>query len=239
MPTLRILNAPKEGNQDDQYEDAVAHTTLDPAAPTLTVALSDGASSAVFAREWANLLVNRFANGSAYPDADAEVAEAVAELGASWRERVEGKATTWWAQEKVPSGSAATLLVVTWNREQKTWCARAVGDVCLFVIRNGKLKYAFPITKSGRFDDRPSLLSTEKGRPAVKVTRFETAYEPDDRFLLMTDALAAYFLAEYEARRKPWNDLPTDTSALDAWLKPLRDKGKMKNDDVTLVDLTL
>lgn len=239
MPTLRILHAPKEGNHDDQYEDAVAHTPLDPSAPTLTVALSDGASSAVFAREWANLLVSRFANGDPYPDADTEVAARVAELGAHWRERVEGKATTWWAQEKVPSGSAATLLVVTWDREKKTWCARAVGDVCLFVIRSGKLKYAFPITKSSRFDDRPSLLSTETGRPLPRVTRFEAAYEPDDRFLLLTDALAAYFLAEYEARHKPWDDLPTEMAQLGDWLKPLRDKAKMKNDDVTLVDLIL
>jgi hypothetical protein len=238
IPTLCVLHAPKEGNQDDQYEDAVAHTALDAAAAELTVALSDGASSAVYAREWANLLVGRFANGEPYPAADKDVATVVAELGKQWREQAEGKSTSWWAQEKVPSGSAATLLVVTWDREKSSWKARVVGDVCLFVIRADKLKYAFPITKSNRFDDRPSLLSTKAGKP-FKVTRFETTYEAGDRFLLMTDALSAWFLAEYEAKRKPWNDLPADNAALAAWLKSLRDNSRIKNDDVTLVDLVL
>lgn len=240
MPTLRILYAPKEGNRDDQYEDAVAHTPLDPTAPSLTIALSDGASAAVYAREWANLLVARFADGSSFPATDSEVAAIVAEQGEQWRARTAGKSDAWWAQEKLPSGSAATLLVVTWDQERRTWSARSVGDVCLFVVRNNRLKYAFPLTRSHRFDDRPALLTSETGKPRVSfppVVRYEAPYEPEDRFLLMTDALSAWFLAEFEARRKPWNDLPVEGEALTRWLKNLRDKGRMKNDDVTLVDL--
>jgi hypothetical protein len=55
----------------------------------------------------------------------------------------------------------------------------------------------------------------------------------------MTDALAAYFLTEFEAKRKPWNDLPETPEALVPWLKARRDDGRIKNDDVTLVDITV
>jgi hypothetical protein len=238
--SLRILRAPKEGNSPEQYEDACAHTPLDVGA-SLTVALSDGASSAVFAREWAARLVGAFGDGSRFPDEDGAFARCVAELGREWRCEVENKATSWHAQEKLASGSSATLLVTTWDLAARKLAARAVGDVCLFLVRRDRLRYAFPLKESRRFGDRPDLLSTEigAGAPCPSVLGFDTAYEPGDRFLLMTDALAAWFLHQYELKRRPWNDLPTSDAALTAWLKTRRDDGTLKNDDVTLVDLTL
>jgi len=62
---------------------------------------------------------------------------------------------------------------------------------------------------------------------------------PGDRFLLLTDALAAYFLQEFEAKRRPWDDLPLTDAALADFIKTRRDKGSLKNDDVTLVEITL
>jgi hypothetical protein len=236
MPTLRALHAPKEGNSQAQYEDAFAHTLLD--GDTITIAVADGASSAGFAREWANLLVRAFIERP-FPTSDTEAADIVAALGRDWRESVGGRAVSWHAQEKLDSGSAATLLVATWDRGKGIWEARSVGDVCLFLVRAGRLRYAFPLTKARKFDDRPALLSTEVGprTPQPRFVRYVERFEAGDRFLLMTDALAAYFLAEFEAKRKPWADLPETPEALGPWLKARREEGRMKNDDVTLVDV--
>jgi hypothetical protein len=238
MTTLRAMHAPKEGNSEAQYEDAFAHTPLE--ADVFTVAVADGASSAGFAREWADLLVRAFV-AVPFPASDAEAADAVAALGRDWRESVGGRATSWHAQEKLEHGSAATLLVVTWDRTRGTWEARSVGDVCVFLVRSNRLRFAFPLTKARKFDDRPALLSTEVGPrlPAPGVVRYVERFEAGDRFLLMTDALAAYFLAEYEARRRPWVELPETPEALGPWLKVRRDEGRIKNDDVTLVDVTV
>lgn len=242
-PIARVLWAPKEGNADAQYEDAYATTFDSAAGDRFTAALADGASSAVFAREWAHLLVARFAgdNPIPAPRTTAEATEVLSDLGAVWRAAVEGKATSWYAQEKLPQGSSAALLVIDWDAAARTWTAASVGDVCIFLVRENKLKYAFPITKSTRFDDRPALLSTEVSRGAAlpPFTRFGATFLPGDRFLLMSDAVAAYFLAEWEAKRKPWNDLPSDQSGFPAWLKARRDSGKLKNDDVTVLDVTL
>jgi len=239
MATLfRALSAPKEGNSEAQYEDAFAHTPLD--GETFTVAVADGASAAGFAREWACLLVRAFTDGE-LPAGDAEAAEAVAALGRDWRESVGGRATSWHAQEKLESGSAATLLVVTWDRAKGTWSARSVGDVCVFLVRGKRLRYAFPLTKARKFDDRPALVSTEVGArsPMPDLVRYVERFEEGDRFLLMNDALAAYFLTEFDAKRRPWNDLPETPEALGPWLKVRRDAGRIKNDDVTLVDVTV
>ncbi len=236
---VRVLHAPKEGSNEDQYEDACAFAPRGENGDALTVALSDGASAAVFARDWANLLVQDFATGAPFPDSDADVHARVAALAPLWRANVEDRATSWWAQEKLPSGSAATLLVVDFDAAAMRWQARAVGDVCLFVVRAEKLKYAFPITKSARFDDRPGLLTTVLSHTPPKIARFGAELMPNDRFFLMTDALAAYFLQEFEAKHKPWNDLPVTNPVLADFIKPRRDKGVLKNDDVTLVEITL
>lgn len=243
---VRVLHAPKEGNTADEYEDAFAVQPSSPSSlvshpSSITVAVADGASSAVFAREWARLLVEEFA--AAPPgEQDGEAGKRIARLGQTWRERVSNGATKklpWYAQEKLPHGSSAALLVVTWDVAANTWSAQAVGDSCLFVVRKDRLHYAFPVTKSAGFNDRPALLSTEAHALPPSFVRFGASFEPGDRFLLMTDALAAWFLAEWEKRRRPWNDLPADETALAAWLKARRDAGTMKNDDVTLVEVTI
>lgn len=233
-----VLAAPKEGNSDEQYEDGHAVSSLD--GEHFTVALSDGASSAIFAREWAALLSGAWVENG-FPLSDADAGATVARLAQTWLAQVQDRATSWHAQEKLQSGSAATLLVVTWDRTAHTWSASALGDVCVFLVRKNRLRFAFPLTKSTKFDDRPTLVSTRMGSqlslPAT--VRYTEAYEDGDRFLLMTDALSQWFLSEYEAKRKPWNQLPTDEVAFTALLKTERDAGRLKNDDVTLLEVTL
>ena len=244
--TLRALYAPKEGSTDAQYEDAWACSEAGEASglvassPNLTVAVSDGASAAIFAREWARRLAAAFTSGEIGAAAtDTQIGEIAAREGALWRGDVETKATSWHAQEKLQTGSAATLLVVNFSAQERKWAAFAVGDVCLFVVRGGKLKYAFPVPKSAAFDDRPGLLSTEARAPLPPVKRFGSTIESGDRFLLMTDALAAWFLTNFEKKRNPWETLPTDPEAFAALVQGERDDAKMKNDDATLIEITL
>ena len=236
--TIRTLYAPKEGNTDGQYEDASSCTPL--GLPIFTVAVADGASSAVFAREWASRLVQTF-TARPFPVSDMEVTEIIAEQGREWQAEVATKAVTWHAQEKIENGSEATLLVVTFDRVKMQWEARSIGDNCVFLVRKNKLRFAFPITKSNKFDDRPPLVTTRAGQ-GVKLPpliRYTEKFEAGDRFLFMTDALSEWFLKAYEAKHKPWNTLPETPEAFMLWIKTERDAGRMKNDDVTLLDIIL
>jgi hypothetical protein len=234
MKLTRALTAPKDGNTAEQYEDAWA---LSPERPVLAVA--DGASAAVYARQWAELLVTEFASGAPFPDDDEVFWERVTGLGAQWQKSVGTGATTWYAQEKLPQGSQASLLVLEVDEATRQLTARAIGDVCLFLIVADKLHYAFPLTKSKQFNTHPGLVATDpdalKDRP--EVVRFTTKLPPAPvRVFACSDAVAAWFLLEFERKRKPWNTIPSDT-VFPAWLKGTRDSGALKNDDVTIIEL--
>jgi hypothetical protein len=236
---VAALHAPKEGNSEEQYEDAFAFA--ESALPDrLTVAVSDGASSAGYAREWANRLVEAFATDTPFPENDATVLQRVAALGAEWRGAVSGGATSWYAQEKLASGSAATLLVATLDAASRQLSAACIGDVCLFVVRNDRLRFGFPVARAKGFGDRPDLLITEElgTRKPPRIHRFTTAIEPGDRLFFFTDALSHYFLSRFETKKeRPWQSLPRTNEELADWLQKRRDRGDIKNDDVTLIEV--
>ena len=72
-------------------------------------------------------------------------------------------------------------------------------------------------------------------RHALRV--IEGSRDPEDIFLLATDALAHWFLIEHEAGRKPWHTLLKlkDESEFVDFIGSIRKEGKLKNDDTTLL----
>lgn len=237
--TFRALHAAKEGNTDAEYEDAFAGARAgEPEATEFAVAVADGASSSVFARQWARLLADDFA---AAPLDPARAWERVAALGKRWRDQVASDTLPWYAQEKLAEGSHAALLVVAWDLTRRAWSASALGDTCLFVLRRDRLTHAFPVARAVDFDNTPALVPTETARraPASRPS-FLTAggvLRAGDRFLLMTDAIAAWFLARVESGHRPWEELPPTQETLLPWLETLRETGRMRNDDVTVIEV--
>jgi hypothetical protein len=120
------------------------------------------------------------------------------------------------------------------------WTAIAVGDCCCFHIRQGRMLAPFPLTHSTQFGNQPALLRSRPGRDLAPEAAAGDC-RPNDCFLLMTDALAHWFLRECEAGRQPWLDLETLTgdAALIAWLDGRRDRRELRNDDVTLLRVEL
>ena len=240
LPPLAALSfrarcAPKHGDSENEYEDAYApRSGPAPGAQVFTVAVSDGASSSIFAREWARLLADEFASG---PFDEATAGPRIAALGRRWREQVSGRPLPWYAEEKLAQGSHATLLAVTWDLAGGSWSAHAVGDTCLFVVRDRRLRVAFPLTRSVAFDSRPRLLSTHGDRPLAPFQKAAGTFTGRDRFLLMSDALAVWFLARVEADKQPWDELPAGDADWREWLRAQRTGGGLRNDDVTCVEV--
>jgi hypothetical protein len=224
--------APKSGNAASEYEDAYA---VKPEA--LRFAVADGASETSFARQWAELLVEGFVQDA--PSA-AELGAFVAPLQAVWAEGQKGKATAWYAERKAADGAFSSLLGV--SIEGDRWRALAVGDSCLFVVRSGKVLRAFPLERAEQFSNRPSLLSSvSRANAGVwdQVATVEGELQEKDRLLLMTDALAQWFLVEAEMGRRPWAALAkvTTPEQFTAYIDCLRAGGALRNDDVTLVSV--
>jgi len=101
---------------------------------------------------------------------------------------------------------------------------------------------AFPLERAEQFNNRPSLLSSVARANAgvwSQVATVDGDLQEKDRLLLMTDALAQWFLVEAEMGRRPWAALAkvTTPEQFTAYIDCLRAGGALRNDDVTLVSV--
>ena len=106
---------------------------------------------------------------------------------------------------------------------------------------------AFPLTSADAFNSRPLLIGSQARyhpETAQAMRRAHGVWQPGDCFWLLTDAVAAWFLAAQAAGKCPSVILegllaaPTP-EALAAWLADLRQTRQIRNDDTTLLRITL
>jgi len=229
----------KDGNAPDEYEDAFAGN---PASGRFAVA--DGASESSFASLWAKLLVDGFiaARGRT-------TLNWLLPLQKRWADAVDHLELDWFGEEKREQGAFATflgLVVQKGQAGQGRWRAVVVGDCCLFHVRKDTLLASFPILRSTDFGNRPPLLCSRvvAGKDGLaKAKRAVGKWEKGDRFFLMTDALAEWFLHRHEQQRRPWESLhrrlAEPNGSLTAYIERLRSQKELKNDDVTLLTIDL
>jgi Protein phosphatase 2C len=237
-PPLRwsVLRLPKQGNTDVEYEDAWA---VDAAAGRFAVA--DGASETSFAAWWAQMLTEGFI-AAARPAALSEWLDGQRRL---WLEEVSGLELPWFAEIKRDEGAFATFLGLgvraPTGKRRGGWRAVAVGDSCLMHIRDGRCIHSFPVQKSADFTNEPRLIGSRGGDAKRDLGR--GAVEAGDRLLLMTDALAQWFLRTHEAGGDPWEPVALmlaaeePQAAFDDWIAGLREREELRNDDVTLLEI--
>ncbi|MFD3679748.1 hypothetical protein [Streptomyces sp. NPDC058613] len=166
-----------------------------------------------------------------------------------------GRPITWYEQPGLDKGAFATLVAVHVRAaaadpddgaeaaRRWTWHAFALGDSCLFHLRDGQLITSFPIADADGFGITPQLLGSRNRDAALITERASTAtgeLRTDDELLLATDALAAWLLSHPEIdsggpgkQLGKLADLDQETFA--DWVQNQRDKSRMRNDDVALI----
>jgi serine/threonine protein phosphatase PrpC len=229
----QVYRLPKAGATATEYEDAVAWSQQ-----RRRFAVADGASASAFARLWAQLLAQAYVSGRLRAE---HVERDLAPLQARWAARVEARDLPWYALEQVRRGAFAALVGLTVYEDQ-TWTSLAVGDCCLFQVRDEHLVAALPLSNPDEFANQPLLLGS---RPAANARlRTEAAlvtaqgtWQPGDTFLLMSDALAATFLREGSALSAlTFNRNP---KGFRRWINSKREARALRNDDVSLLWLAL
>lgn len=251
--TLNHFWLQKLGNEQGDYEDAFAPKAVGIVDQrSFSLAIADGATESSFASDWAKILTRAFVKE---PFTDIQALQARIELlSKRWHSFVNRRSLPWFAEEKVRLGAFATLLGVqlTSNSDGSsgagTWSAIAVGDSCLFHVRNDDLIRSFPISSATQFGSSPTLLSSNLARNSQvwDSVKFQSAeWQAGDLLLLATDALACWFLSEHENREKPWNILlgiaedSWSSESFKAWANNARRSAKLKNDDITLLLIRL
>ena len=246
----RRFSLPKAGNSPDEYEDAaraVYPQRIGASGRRMArAAVSDGATESAFAREWADVLTDAFVTRP--PDISGLTSDSFHDWLSSaqedWHGRVPWDRIPWHGEAKARLGAYATLLGVTVgtaldDSRRLVWHAVAVGDSCLFVVRDCALSLAFPLDDPAQFDNSPSLVCSNPDNAGdlwdnVRLSHGEC--EAGDIFILASDALAGWLLARHVEGEKPWETLlALDRSEWSAWVEEQRSAGLMHNDDTTLV----
>lgn len=226
-PQVTVRSAPKDGNESGECEDS--WRVREPAADKpLRVAMAGGAPASFLPGRWARMLTTAFEDAGPEVTADAE----------AFARTVAAAARRWPGEQD--RGAYAALLVADIEPDG-AWRAAAVGDTCLFHVRDSRLLRAFPVTEAREPGDVPPFIGspdTDPVQAAPMVALAQGTAVPGDRLCLCTDALAAWFFREYERGGRPWEVLDAiGESFFGTWLEDTRDQGHIRDDDVTLVSV--
>jgi hypothetical protein len=242
----RVLWTPKRGNDDKEWEDGFAMDAIDG-----VLAVADGAGDGIFSKLWADLLLKSFLAGPVPLD-DLEAVEPwIQDQRRAWFAAIRYPEQRWSIQAKIDrSCGAATFMgfrldPTSTNTDaaatETGWIAWAVGDICLFHVRDGHLIASFPMGASADFNLTPQLYQSKAMRPTPQGVMTRGELRPDDLIVFATDAVAQRLLAEVESGTPPdWGrfwDLAPETWRQE--IESFRDQNAIVNDDCTLVVLRL
>lgn len=200
----------------------------------MAIALADGATESSFAQEWAGLLVNHFVQDLPI---ELELIAWLKGLQNQWLSWLAAQELPWFAKRKAATGAFATFISL-WLSEQ-SWRVMAVGDSCLFVVRDRQLITSFPQKSSRDFNNSPALIGTHLRPELLQILTMQGDLQMGDRFYLTTDAIACWILRQIEANKNPWVTLEqiNSQSLWVDWVNQLRDRHEIANDDTTLLCL--
>lgn len=196
----------KAGNVAAQNEDAYKIERLaNGESETVLIALSDGATEAVYSRLWAKALVD--ASRADWPTlCDDDLSDCLKELGRGFSPMNTAAPVPWFVRNKFLSqGSQATLLVVTLEASGDAGAIKlravAVGDCCLIAFRQTGDALAFPLRSSEEFGLTPALVRNRSDEP-LRFDRFEMTLAAGDLLLVASDAVAKWTLQRLELNQK-------------------------------------
>jgi len=240
---IGVLSLPKAGSTATEYEDSFCYSRKSRIA-----AVSDGASNNFESRLWARLLTRAFVQRPPAGLTQHQVLDWLDSVAAEWCAAIPWQDLTVFEEKKAALGSAATLVGLQlesstpWAAEG-TWRCLALGDSCLFQITRGQLVTKLPLAKSADFNNHPALLSTRRKNSELYIDRLITgsgAWRAGDIFYLMTDAIAASFLLDYEQGGSPWEKVSElDKRSFASFVNEKRERKLMRNDDITVVTLSI
>ncbi|MBD2189032.1 protein phosphatase 2C domain-containing protein [Pseudanabaena mucicola] len=203
----------------------------------ISLALSDGATESSFAREWSKELVTNFVHRHEIGDGDWQ--NWLLRSQKSWQSGLAEQNLSWFAKRKAAVGAFATFVSLEICSDFR-WKAMAIGDSCIFMVRDHQLLRSFPIQNSDQFNYHPRLLATYP-QLVNDMRQISGKAKLGDRFYLATDAIACWIFKQIEANQDPWLKLEQISSQdlFVNWVNELRDCQQIVNDDTTLLCLEI
>jgi hypothetical protein len=241
---VRQFVLPKGGSGAEECEDAVAQS-----ADSRRFAVADGATEAFDARRWAVRLAETWVAAGSAPLTVEEFRPWLAEQGEWLRASWEGRKLSWYAEEKRRAGSFAAFVGLRLEERGRgvRWDAVALGDSCLVQTRGGRVETALPVSTHGEFNSSPPLVPSNEAVREAALARLVSAggeAERGDVFLLMSDALSAWYLeslSKSDGRAARFDSLlaASENDSIARLFRGERESRRMKDDDVAVVRVQL
>ncbi len=241
---------PRAGSRVEEYEDAFyPKRTGTRSAKRLRFAVADGASESLLSGMWADLLVRTWCRSKRLRPPEM-IATAMSRWQGEMTTYLEGRELRerpiqWFEEPGLAKGAHAALIgleLTSASSTSGTWTAVALGDSCVFQVRDGQLLRSFPLEAAEEFSTSPKLVPSRPhllGKALAHLDQTEGKWQAGDVFFLTTDAIAAWFLAAAEEGLAPWSTLAEfgcETPELfAAWVGEQRGLSRLRNDDVTVV----
>jgi hypothetical protein len=232
---------PKSPEAAEEWEDSVELSEA-----TMRFAVADGAAAGFDSREWARALVTAYRDDpptrGSPPEAAAEWMRRTGERHHARRQDVASADAWMYARAEREGSFAAFLGLRFWplQPDRLGWEAIAVGDCCLFHVRESRLLDTFPLRRPEQFTRRPDLVPSAPRSLSLLTSRVLIEHgvaEPGDLFLLGTDEISTWLLGQ-GGTSPVWRDLRhLRRAGFRALVEEQLAAGTMEPDDVTLACL--
>ena len=210
--------------------------------------VSDGATEAYDSRRWARMLTRCWAV-SGHLLTKEEFEPWLAILGERLQRRWSRKTLPWYAEEKARGGAFATFVGIAFipSEDRLVWQAVALGDSCLVRVQNRAIVTALPISEPEDFGYHPTLIPSNVQRQRGIGEQFTIAsgnVSRQDSFLLLTDAIAAWYLrmsSEDPVRIDEMAQLldANDSIGFERFVERERANKSLRNDDMAVLRITI
>jgi hypothetical protein len=210
--------------------------------------IADGATEGFDSRRWAKLLTKHWVCGHRLLTRE-ELVLWLRRLGERLQRRWSKQALPWYAEEKARNGAFAAFLGVAFLESVGSlqWQVVALGDSCLIQKRGSRIITALPLSDPNEFGNRPFLVPSNPGaqeRAIENVIIHRGMAEPGDVFLLLTDAIAAWYLKNNAA--EPTRVAQLEEALADGDLQRVEDliaheraALALRNDDVAILRIAV
>jgi hypothetical protein len=241
---FRVFSLAKDHERPEENQDAWA---IDPRRGIAAVA--DGVSSAIFSRYWATILTEAVIAQPPEPD-DAEGFRTwLAQQRDVWANRIDLSRLAWYQKAKIKDGAFSTLLWICLHPSDDGDPAAcrirgyAVGDCCLFVIRDGALLGSFPVQTAAELEVDPLAVGSLdlKRDDRLVFQPLDDCGREGDMLVLCTDAVAHWAFTLQESGSPVNWEAYWDMPEVDWQVEviAMRDRREMRFDDATLMLLRL
>jgi len=218
-------------------------------------AIADGASQSFYPNIWAELLVNKFCQN---PEINQQNWQTwLVPIQNKWLLEVEQRVTKAetekrpvWVTNKnrlnFREAGTSTFIGLQFLDDQVK--VSIVGDSCLFILKGNELKQTYLLKSSKDFNDRPAYFASYPKNNQCVPSFFDIPLDSKKsqdcfHFILATDALSEYIFNCREQEKNIFNTLLKISSQeqFENFVAEVRnaDHIRMKNDDVTLITLSL